>query len=639
MISIKKMSEAIKQEIRENVLGSSLEEDLATIKMNDPTKFRNIAIIAHVDHGKTTLVDCMLKQAGVSISNERAMDSNELEQERGITILSKCTGISYNGYKINIVDTPGHQDFGGEVERIMDMVDGVILVVCASEGPMPQTKFVLKKALARGLKPIVVMNKVDRESARLIDVENDILDLFCSLNANEDQLDYSLLYASAKNGWAVRNISDDKTSVKSLLDTIIEKIPYPKVDLNKEFSMLVSQTESNNFFGKMLIGRIYSGRINVGDRIVAFDQKGNRVEGNKIYKIIRRFGVHQIELQTAVAGDIVSIAGFEKATVTHTMNSLQNNHIIPSVAIDPPMISMTIKPNDSPYHGKEGDKFTFLQIKERLLRECENDVSLRVEFDPKQKDSVFVFGRGDLHLGILIEKMRREGFEMALTPPQVIFKVENGKKLEPIEEVSVEISNDHVTTLLDSVQSRKGVIISSDPLPENKSKVVFEGPSRGLFGFRPFMITLTKGHVVIISKLKGYEEHKGVIKKSNKGAILSCHQGKTTTFALKDVEAHGNLYVGPGVDVYAGMVIGELNREGEVEMNPCKEKPTTNVRAASKEENIKLSPPKTTSLEDCMVNLRPDELLEVTPKNIRIRKKILDSAARRKIKRESKEEE
>jgi len=622
-----------------STLSSSLEDDLQTIKMNDPTKFRNIAIIAHVDHGKTTLVDCMLKQAGVSISNERAMDSNELEQERGITILSKCTGISYSGFKINIVDTPGHQDFGGEVERIMNMVDGVILVVCAAEGPMPQTRYVLKKALSRGLKPIVVINKVDRDSARVVDVENDILDLFCSLNATEEQLDYSLLYASARSGWAVKNMKDAKTSVRALLDTIVEKVPHPVVDLDKEFSMLVSQTESNQFFGKMLIGRINSGRLNVGDRIHAIDQKGNQVEINKVYKIIRRFGVHQIELQTAVAGDIVSIAGFEKATVTNTMNQPQFKTIIPSVPIDPPMISMTIKPNDSPYQGKEGDKFTFLQLKERLLKECENDVSLRVDFDPKQKDSIFVFGRGDLHLGVLVEKMRREGYELALTPPQVIYKQEKGVKMEPIEEITVEIDSAHVNALLDTIQHRKGVMISSDALNDDRSKVVFEAPSRGLFGFRPYMIALTKGHVVIISKLKGYEEFKGPLKKNTRGCILSCHQGKTTIFALKDVESHGNLFIGPGCDVYAGMVIGELNKEGEVEVNPCKEKPSSNVRTVNKEDNIKLAPPKQVSLEDCMVSLRSDELLEVTPKNIRIRKKILDSPTRRKVKRESKEED
>jgi GTP-binding protein len=607
--------------------------------MMDPTKFRNIAIIAHVDHGKTTLVDCMLKHAGVSVSNERAMDSNELEQERGITILSKCTGISYKGSKINIVDTPGHQDFGGEVERIMNMVDGVILVVCAAEGPMPQTRYVLKKALARGLKPIVVINKVDRDSARVVDVENDILDLFCSLNATEEQLNYSLLYASARNGWAVKSMSDEKSHVMALLDTIVKDIPPPQVDVEKDFSMLVSQTESNQYFGKMLIGRIHSGKVSVGDRIQTIDQKGVVAQVNKVHKIIRRFGVHQIELQTAVAGDIVSIAGFDKSTVTHTLNSLNNNTIIPSIPIDPPMISMAIKPNDSPFHGKEGDKYTYLQLKERLLRECENDVSLRVDLDPRQKDTIFAFGRGDLHLGVLVEKMRREGFEMALTPPQVIFKEENGKKLEPIEEVTLEIDLNLVNILLDSIQSRKGVLISSEETSDGKSKITFEAPSRGLFGFRPFVIALTKGHVAVLSKLKGYEEYKGTLKRNTRGVILSCHQGKATTFALKDVEAHGSLFITPGTDVYSGMVIGELNKEGEVEVNPCKEKHTSNVRTTSKDENIKLAPPKIVSLEDCMVNLRSDELLEVTPKNIRIRKKILDSPTRRKFKREGKESE
>lgn len=316
---------AVSEKTEENL------DDLNTIKLQDPTKFRNIAIIAHVDHGKTTLVDCMLKQAGVSISNERAMDSNELEQERGITILSKCTGISYNGYKINIVDTPGHQDFGGEVERIMNMVDGVILVVCASEGPMPQTKFVLKKALQRGLRPIVVINKVDRDTARCVEVENEVFDLFCNLNASEEQLDYQLLLGSARNGWVVKNLNDPKENIKALLDSIIEKIPHPVVDLNKEFSMLVSQTESNQFFGKMLIGRISSGKVNVGDKITTVDQTGKVVESNKVFKIIRRFGVHQIELNSAVAGDIVSIAGFEKTTVTNTLNTIGGTSVIPVI--------------------------------------------------------------------------------------------------------------------------------------------------------------------------------------------------------------------------------------------------------------------------------------------------------------------
>ncbi len=619
---------------------SNVDEDLLTIKTNDPTKFRNIAIIAHVDHGKTTLVDCMLQQSGVNISNERAMDSNELEQERGITILSKCTGISYNGFKINIVDTPGHQDFGGEVERIMDMVDAVILVVCAAEGPMPQTRFVLKKALQRGLKPVVVINKVDREAARLVDVENEIFDLFCSLDATEEQLEYPLLYASARTGWAVKNMSEDKNSISPLLDVIVDKVSHPKVDLEKPFQMLVSQTESNKFFGKMLIGRIYSGKLAVGDRISTVDQEGNIVDSNKVGKIIRRYGVNQLELESAVAGDIVSISGFDKGTVTHTLNSYNQKSVIPSLKIDAPMITMTVKPNDSPYHGKEGDKFTYLQLKDRFLRECENDVSLRVELNPKKKDTIFVFGRGDLHLGILVEKMRREGYEMSLTPPSVIYKIENGVKYEPIEEIDVELDQVYVNDLLDNVQNRKGLMTDSQDIDEKKIKITFEAPSRGLFGFRPFMITLTKGHCVITSKLKGYEEFKGSLKKSSKGAIISCHQGKTTPFSLKDVEKHGNLLIGAGVDVYSGMVIGELDRDGaEVEVNPCKEKPASNIRTTSKEENIKLAPSKLQSLEDMMVGLRPDELLEVTPKNLRIRKKILESSARRKMKRERRDEE
>jgi GTP-binding protein len=568
------------------------------------------------------------------------MDSNELEQERGITILSKCTGISYKGYKINIVDTPGHQDFGGEVERIMNMVDAVCLVVCAIEGPMPQTRFVLRKALERGLKPIVVINKADRTPNRVGEVENEILDLFCSLNATDEQLDYQLVYASARAGWAVKDYNNpDKTSVKDLLDTIIERTPIPHGDINKDFTMLVSQIESNKFYGKMLIGRIHNGIIKIGDKINALDLKGNFVEAAKVHKIIRRLGTMQLELQQAGAGDIVSISGFEKGTVTHTLNTDKTNIVIPSIPIDPPMISVTAITNDSPFFGKDGDKITFLQLKERFLREQENDVSLRVEFDVKKGDSIFVYGRGDLHLGILIEKMRREGFEMALTPPQVIFKEENKVKLEPIEEVTIEIDLDHVNELIDSIQNRKGIVIGTDELANGKTRIVFEAPSRGLFGFRPYLITLTKGTVIIVSKFKGYEKYRGPLKRITRGALLSMATGKCTIYALKDCENKGPLYVYPGVEVYPGMVIGELTKEGEIEVNACREKPTTNVRAANKDEFFRMSPHKSFSLEEALVMLRPDELLECTPKALRIRKRVLDSKLRRTTAKSSKKEE
>lgn len=629
---------------RFSLIPQSSEEIIKLIKEINPSKIRNIAIIAHVDHGKTTLVDCMLKQTGINIgSSERAMDSNELEQERGITILSKCTSIAYNGLKINIVDTPGHQDFGGEVERIMNMVDSVCLVVCATEGPMPQTRYVLQKALRRGLRPIVVINKSDRESSRLQEVEHEIFDLFISLDATDEQMEYEIIYASAKNGWASKtppSKSNNKPNdnIFPLLELISENIKPPQVDLNSELKILVSQIESNQFFGKMLIGRINSGIIKVGQKVCAINQEGKEVDEGKVFKLIKRYGTQQIEMLEAGAGDIVSIAGFSKATVTDTINHEGKSNIIPSLPIDPPMITVMIQANDSPYYGKEGDKFTYLQLKERLIKEAENDVSMRVEFDQVKKDIIKIFGRGDLHLGVIIEKLRREGFEMSLYPPQVIFQIdEKGKKLEPIEIVTVEFDDNFLNTLIEMLMSRYGEIINTKELGHGKLKVEFEIPTRGMFGLRSKLIGMTKGNIIIQSKLKGYEEFKGPIARINKGSIISMSKGKCTAFALKDAENHGELYIVPGQEVYEGQVIGELSKDGgEVELNPCKEKVLTNVRTTSKEENIKLMPVKTFTIEECMVILRGDELLEITPKSLRIRKKVLEFNVRKKMRREGK---
>lgn len=606
-----------------------------------PELVRNVAIIAHVDHGKTTLVDCMLKQSGVGINTSESMDSNDLEKERGITILSKCTSIMYNGKKINIVDTPGHQDFGGEVERIMSMVDSVCLVVCASEGPMPQTKYVLRKALSRGFIPIVVINKVDRNTARVEEVENEIFDLFINLDANEEQMNYKLIYASAKSGWASLNKKQIGDSVLPLLNLICDDVPYPKVDQSGELKMLISQIESNSFFGKMLIGRIDSGFVEVGQKVNAIDQEGNISESAKIFKIIKRVGMKLVHLNKAYAGDIVQLAGFKDATVTHTINKVGNNHVIKSIPIDPPMISMIIKINDSPYYGKDGDKFTYTQLSDRLIKEAESDVSLKVVIDNKKKDHILVYGRGDLHLGILIEKMRREGYEMAICPPQVIFQTDkNNNKLEPIEILEIIIHEAHTQFLYDFALTRYGEISSTTKMNDDKVKIIIEIPTRGIFGLRTKLISMTKGDLIFQSKLKGYEPYKGPIKRVSKGAIIAIAKGKCTTFSLKDVENHGELFVVPGTEVYEGNIIGELNKEGgEVEVNPCKEKPSSNVRTTVKEENVKLQPIKPLSIEDCIVMLRGDELLEVTPKNLRIRKTILDSSLRRKMKREKKLDE
>lgn len=624
--------------------------ELEIMKGIDPTKIRNVAIIAHVDHGKTTLVDCMLSQGGIDITgNERAMDSNELEQERGITILSKCTAIQYKGIKINIVDTPGHQDFGGEVERIMSMVDSVCLVVCASEGPMPQTRYVLQKALSQGLRPIVVINKVDRDTARLQEVENEIFDLFVSLDATEQQMNYPLIYASAKNGWSSLSAPtyDNKKpgdNIFPLLDSICSYVPHPNVDLTKDFTMLVSQIESNNYFGKMLIGRIHTGKIEVGQKVSAVDQDGKVIDSAKVFKLVRRFGTKQIELTRAGAGDIILLAGLPNGTVTHTINSFGGTKIIPSIAIDPPMISVQVKTNDSPYYGRDGDKYTYQQLKDRLIKEGENDVSLRVEFDPKKKDCINLFGRGDLHLGIIIEKMRREGFEMTLNPPQVIYKTEkiNGKmvKLEPIEQLTIEVKDEFLDFLIEVAMNRHGEITDTIELKDSRMRVTMELPTRGMFGLRSKLVNMTKGEAIITSKLKGYEEFKGPIKRVTKGAIVSMTKGKCTQYALKDAENHGELFVFPGYEVYEGMVIGELNKDGgEIELSPIREKAVTNVRTVLKEENIKLQPHRSFTIEDAMVMLRGDELLEVTPKYLRIRKTVLDNALRRKMKREKRIDE
>jgi GTP-binding protein len=620
--------------------------DILNVLHSESTSyFRNIAIIAHVDHGKTTLVDSLIKKSGAGSDQAKSMDSNQLEQEKGITILSKCTGVTYNGYKINIVDTPGHADFGGEVERIMNMVDGVVLVVCAVEGPMPQTKFVLSKALKQGLKPIVVINKVDRPGARVKEVENEIFDLFCSLDCRDDLLDYPLFHASARDAWASRGLGEEKKDITCIFESVVEHISPPKVDVGSEFSMLVSQTESNTYFGKMLIGRINSGSVKVGDKIFAVDANGQVAEANKVFKIIRRYGMSQLEMPKAVAGDIVSIAGFTNATVTHTLNEYGKTTVIPSLPIDPPMISIDISVNTSPLAGKEGTKITSGAIKEKLIKEGENDVALRVAFGSGENskvgkgDSAFeVQGRGDLHVGVMIERMRREGFEMAITPPKVVFKTEGKKTTEPIEVLTIEVGHNYSASIIEKVTNRKGNLVACDELDKEKQRIVFHIPTRGLLGLRSDLMNDTKGTAVVTTEFLDYQEYKGAIDTSRKGAIISIVDGMATAYGLKELEMHGTMFVKHGTKVYNGMVIGEHNKEDDIELNVTKEKKLTNVRSVNAEEKIILQPPKIFTLEEAISYVRDDEIIEVTPENIRIRKKELDPIQRKKLRREAKNE-
>lgn len=549
--------------------------------------------------------------------------------------MSKCTGVTYKGYKINIVDTPGHHDFGGEVERIMNMVDGVALVVCAVEGPMTQTKFVLQKALKQKLRPMVIINKVDRPGARVKEVENEVFDLFCNLECSDDLLEYPVFYASGRDGWAVKNMNDEKKDMSCFLDSVVNYIPPPKVDVSSSYAMLVSQTESHSYFGKLLIGRINSGTVKQGDKLAAVDPTGKVTEVNKVFKILRRYGLSQIEMPKAVAGDIISIAGFTNATVNHTLNEPGKTVVIPSIPIDPPMLSITVNVNTSPLCGKEGQKVSSNHIRERLSKESENDVALRVGFE---KEGFELQGRGDLHLGVLVEKMRREGYEMSITPPTVVMKKEGNKILEPIERLTIEVAHNYIPSIIDNLSDRKGTLVTAEEIDNDKQRIIFDVPTRGLIGLRSQLLNETKGTAVLHSELHGYQDYKGPMKKNMKGALISSTDGTCTAYGLKELESKGTLFVRPGSKVYNGMVIGEHTKDDDVELNPTKEKKLTNVRSVGSEEKIVLSPPKIFTLEDAISYVRDDEIIEVTPENIRIRKKELDPVMRKKARRDNKNE-
>ncbi|MBO6281589.1 MAG: translational GTPase TypA [Alphaproteobacteria bacterium] len=605
---------------------------------------RNIAIIAHVDHGKTTLVDGLLRQSGTFRDNQKVvdcvMDSNDLERERGITILSKCTSVDWNGTHINIVDTPGHADFGGEVERILSMVDGVVLLVDASEGPMPQTKFVLGKALKIGLKPIVVINKADKPDARPDEVLNEIFDLFVSLNATDEQLDFPTLYASGRNGWAVRELEDEHKDLTPLFETILSYVSEPVCEPDKPFRMLATTLEADKFVGRILTGKIQSGNVKVNDTVKVINKDGE-VERTKITKIMAYQGLERAALNEAHAGDIVAVAGIVKGTVADTICALDVpvTDYIAAQPIDPPTLVMTFSVNDSPLAGREGDKVTSRVIWSRLEKEAEGNIALKIS-RTDNTDSFEVAGRGELQLGVLIETMRREGFELSISRPRVIMKRdENGQLLEPIEEVVVDVDEEFSGAVVEKLGQRRAEMIDMIPSQVgNKVRLVFHAPSRGLIGYHSEFLTDTRGTGVMNRIFYAFEPYKGEIEDRRNGAMISSEDGQAIAYSLWKLQDRGPMFVEHNSPVYVGMIIGEHNKYNDIEVNPTKSKQLTNIRAAGKDEAIDLIPPRKMSLEQALAYIQADELLEVTPKSLRLRKKILDPIARKRSKQTAENE-
>ncbi|MBO6836310.1 MAG: translational GTPase TypA [Alphaproteobacteria bacterium] len=598
---------------------------------------RNIAIIAHVDHGKTTMVDKLLTQSGAVQSHqqiaERAMDSNDLEKERGITILAKCTSVDWKGTRINIVDTPGHADFGGEVERILSMVDGVVLLVDAAEGPMPQTKFVTIKALELGLKPIVVINKVDKPDARPDWVIDQVFDLFVALDANEDQLDFPVLYASAKQGWAARGLDDDRTDLTPLFETVLEKVAPPVADASGPFRMLVTTLESDPYLGRILTGRIESGSIAVNRTVKGLGRDGKALESGRLTKLLAFRGLKREPVETASAGDIVAIAGMTVATVADTICDPSVTEPVPGRPIAPPTMAMTVSVNDSPLAGREGDKLTGRMIGDRLMREAESNVAIRVT-ESAEKDAYEVAGRGELQLGVLLETLRREGFELTVGPPRVLFrKDEDGNRIEPMEEVQVDVDDEFSGVVVEKLGLRKGEMKQMAPSGGGKTRMVFDIPSRGLIGYQGEFLADTRGTGILSRLFTGFAPYKGQIPGRRAGVLISAEQGTAVTYALANLEDRGPLFVDPGDPVYAGMILGEHNKGSDLEVNPLKAKQLTNFRAAGKDDAVKLTPPVRRTLEEALAYIQDDERVEVTPKSIRLRKAILDPHERKRDKR------
>lgn len=607
------------------------------------SELRNIAIIAHVDHGKTTLIDSLLQQSGTFRENqavaERVMDSNDLEKERGITILAKCTSIVYNDMRINIIDTPGHADFGGEVERVLSMADGVILLVDAAEGPMPQTKFVLSKALQQGLRPIVVINKVDRPDGRPDEVIDEAFDLFAALDANEDQLDFPVLYASGRDGWCTKELDDSRENLKPLLDLIVKHVPAPDVDEKAPFSMLATMLESDPFLGRILTGRVYSGTASVNDPMIALNLNGEKVETGRLTKLLSFDGIKRVPVETVKAGDIISIAGLENASVADTIGAPNITEPVKSTPIDPPTMAITISVNDSPFAGQEGSKVTSRMIRDRLYAEAETNVAITVT-ESDNKDAYEVGGRGELQLGVLIETMRREGFELSVSRPRVLLRKDpdTGELLEPIEEVVVDVDDEFSGTVVEKINLRKGVMNDMRPSGGGKTRIIFLVPSRGLIGYQSEFLTDTRGTGVMNRLYHSHAPHKGAISGRRNGVLISTDQGEAVAYALFNLQDRGTMFIKPQDKVYAGMVVGENSRDNDLEINVLKSKQLTNIRASGSDENIRLTPPKIMSLEELISYIDDDELVEVTPTSLRLRKRLLDTNDRKREARAKKKE-
>jgi GTP-binding protein len=602
---------------------------------------RNIAIIAHVDHGKTTLVDALLAQSGVFRANEatveRAMDSNDQERERGITILAKCTSVLWNGKagetRINIIDTPGHADFGGEVERILGMVDGCVILVDAEEGVMPQTKFVLGKALKLGLRPILCINKVDRPHADPDRVHNEAFDLFATMGATEEQLDFPHIYASGKAGWATLDLSQPSETLAPLFDLVVDHVPAPKAmaQSSEPFQMLSVLIESDPFLGRILTGQIAKGKAVPGMAIKALDRNGNEIERGRITKVLAFRGLKRQPVDFAEAGDICAIAGLSKATVADTLCDMSLTEALPAQPIDPPTISMTVSVNDSPLAGREGTKVQSRVIRDRLLREAESNVAIRVT-ETAEKDAYEVAGRGELQLGVLIENMRREGFEVAISRPRVVYQIdqETGEKLEPIEDVMIDVDEEFTGIVIEKLSARKAEMKDMGPSGAGKTRISLKAPSRSLIGYQGEFLTDTRGSGVLNRVFSHYEAFKGVIDQNRKGVLVSNGEGETAAFALWNLEDRGTMFVGAGEKTYQGMIIGENARQDDLDVNPMKAKQLTNVRASGKDEAIRLTPPRRPTLEQAIAYIEEDELVEVTPLNIRLRKRELNPSFRKK---------
>ena len=606
-------------------------------------EIRNVAIIAHVDHGKTTLVDNLLKQAGAFRANqvvaERAMDRNDLERERGITILAKSTAVEWKGVKINIVDTPGHADFGGEVERILSMVDGAIVLCDAAEGPLPQTKFVLTKALARGLKPIVVINKVDRQDARPDEVHNEVFDLFAALGATDEQLDFHTMFASGRQGWADLSMDGPRKDLAPMFDLILSHVPAPKVDLDKPFAMNATILESDNFLGRILTGRVEQGTAKVNMPVRVLRQDGTVVETGRLTKLMTFSGLDRVPVDEVQAGDIIAIAGLSDATIPDTIASPEVAEPLPAIPVDPPTLAMTFRINDGPLGGREGKKVTSRQIRDRLFKETEGNVAIKVKVS-EEVDAFEVAGRGELQLGVLIETMRREGFELTIGRPRVLTRdnPETGEREEPFEEVLVDVDEGYSGVVVEKLSIRKGQMQDMRPSGGGKVRLTFHIPSRGLIGYHGEFMTDTRGTGMMNRLFLGYQPWAGVIEGRRNGSLISNSDGEAIQYALFYLQERGTLFVDPGVKVYVGMILGEHSRDNDLEVNPIKEKKLTNIRAAGKDEALLLIPPRRMSLEQAISYIEDDELVEVTPSAIRLRKRYLDPHERKKHARRAESE-